>query len=118
MAPGSGAAARPGAGTPAQMKQKKRTQPKIRRTMFYKRRGTAPVPNVRPRAQRLDPASSLSLRRDPHLGRGGADIGVDVAFERHEILLEHGDQAAGGVVELRLALPCLVRIEQLRLDAG
>jgi hypothetical protein len=41
-----------------------------------------------------------------------------VALERDEVLLEHGDEVARGLVELRLVLPGLVRIEQMRLDAG
>src|SRR3984957_10459175 len=58
------------------------------------------------------------LRGDADLGLGGADVGVDVALERHEVLLEHADECTRGVVELRLVLPGLVRIEQVRLDAG
>ena len=58
------------------------------------------------------------LRCDLHLGSRGADVGVNMALERHEVVLEHGDEAAGGLVELRLVLPSLVRIEQMRFDAG
>src|SRR5262245_11033089 len=58
------------------------------------------------------------LRGDLHLWRCRADIGVDVAFELHEIVLEHRDELASGLVELCLVLPSLVRIEQMRLDAG
>jgi len=43
---------------------------------------------------------------------------VDVALEGDEVLLEHGDQLAGGLIELALVLPGLLRIEQMRLDAG
>ena len=64
------------------------------------------------------PAAASSLGGDTHLGGGGADVGVHVGLERDEVLLEHGDEASRGLVELRLVLPGLVRIEQMRLDAG
>src|SRR5262249_55225310 len=54
----------------------------------------------------------LSLRGDLHLGSCSTDVGVDMALERHEVVLEHGDQAAGGFVELRFVLPSLVWVEQ------
>ena len=40
------------------------------------------------------------------------------SFELHEVLLEHVDELARGLVELELVLPGLLRIEQVRLDPG
>src|SRR5260370_11603786 len=60
---------------------------------------------------------SMLLRSDLHFGRRSAHIGVDLALELHEIVLEHRNELARGVVELGLVLPSLVRIEQVRLDA-
>ena len=45
------------------------------------------------------------LGRDPHLRRRRADVGFDVVLELHEVLLEHRDQLARGLVELGLVLP-------------
>src|ERR1035438_3475114 len=58
-----------------------------------------------------------SLRRDAHFRRRRLDVGRDVIFELGEVLLEHADQIARGLVELRLILPGLERVEQMRLDA-
>src|SRR5690242_17696580 len=58
------------------------------------------------------------LRGDAHFRRRGAHVGVDVLLELHEVLLEHADQLARGLVELELVLPGFLRIEQVRLDAG
>src|SRR5581483_10319640 len=58
------------------------------------------------------------LRRELYVGRGGADVGVDLGLELGEVLLEHRDQGAGGLVELGLVLPGLDRIENMRLDTG
>src|SRR5260370_29550821 len=60
---------------------------------------------------------SALLRSDLHFGRRSAHIGVNLALELHEIVLEHRNELARGVVELGLVLPSLVRIEQVRLDA-
>src|SRR5215470_8424338 len=55
---------------------------------------------------------------DPHFRRGGAHVGIDVLLELHEVLLEHVDELARGLIELELVLPGLLRIEQVWLDAA
>src|SRR4051794_20724850 len=54
-----------------------------------------------------------SLRREFDFRRCGANIRVDLSFELGEVLLEHADQGAGGLVELRLVLPGIDRIENV-----
>src|ERR1700719_4885187 len=66
-------------------------------------------------APRNDTASSL--RRELHLGSGGADVGVDLGFEFGKILLEHADQRARSLVELSLVLPGIDRIENVARHA-
>src|SRR5882724_8869530 len=56
------------------------------------------------------------LRRDAHLGCGGAHVGVDVLLVLDEVLLEHAHQLARGVVEGGFVLPGLHRIKEMRLD--
>src|SRR5947209_3403177 len=62
-------------------------------------------------------AGTRLLRRDAHLWRGGAYVGVDIGLELGEVLLEHAHELARGGVELGLVLPGLERVEQVRLDA-
>src|SRR5262249_36141819 len=57
------------------------------------------------------------LCSDAHLGGGGAHLGVDLLFVFDEIFLEHTHQLARGLIERRLILPGLHRIEQVRLDS-
>ncbi len=59
----------------------------------------------------------VSLRRDAHLGRGRAHVGVDVLLVLGEVLLEHAHELARGLVEGGFVLPGLHRIEEVRLDA-
>jgi hypothetical protein len=47
------------------------------------------------------------LRREPHFRHRGADFRRDVVFELGEVLLEHLDQRARGLVELFLVFPGL-----------
>src|SRR5215216_3489826 len=58
-----------------------------------------------------------SLRRELQVRRSGADFGVDLGFELGKILLEHADQATGGLVELGLVLPGIDGIEDLARHA-
>src|SRR5665213_487612 len=51
------------------------------------------------------------LRSDAHFRRRRLDVGGDVLLELQEVLLEHADQFARGLVEGRLVLPGLERIE-------
>src|SRR5262249_8166655 len=71
-----------------------------------------------PFTQKLPCCDRRSLRRNAYLGRGRAHVGVHVLLELHEVLLEHGDELARRLIELELVLPGLLRIEQMRLDAG
>src|SRR5262245_38594962 len=45
------------------------------------------------------------LRRDAHLGCGGAHVGIDVLLILDEVLLEHAHELARGVVEGGFVLP-------------
>src|SRR5215470_20381379 len=58
------------------------------------------------------------LRRDAHLGRSGAHVGIDVLLVLDEVLLEHAHQLARGVVEGGFVLPGLHRIKEMRLTPG
>src|SRR5436190_2465183 len=51
--------------------------------------------------------SCKSLSGDAHLGRRGAHLGVDIVLELGEVLLEHADELARGVVEGSFVLPRL-----------
>src|ERR1700730_15829426 len=54
-----------------------------------------------------------SLRSELDVGRGGADVGVDLGLELGEVLLEHGDKRPRRLVELGLVLPGVDGIEDL-----
>ena len=58
----------------------------------------------------LNDESFALLRGDAHFRRGGAHVGLDVLLELHEVLLEHIDQLARGLIEFELVLPGFLRI--------
>src|ERR1700722_18552289 len=58
-----------------------------------------------------EPMVLNSLRRELDFGSGGADVGIDLGFELGEVLLEHPDQGARGLVEFGLVLPGVDRSE-------
>src|ERR1700749_3125692 len=57
------------------------------------------------------------LRGELDLGRGRANVGIDLGFELGEVLLEHADQRARGLVEFGLVLPGIHRVENFARHA-
>src|SRR5260370_26422087 len=58
---------------------------------------------------------SALLRSDLHFGRRSVHIGVNLAPDMQEIVLEHRNELPRGGVHLSLVLASLVLIEQVRL---
>src|SRR5215213_739605 len=73
---------------------------------------TTPAPTTR--AYMAGPRSR-ALSRDRHLRRGRAHVGVDVVFEALEVLVEHVDEALGGLAEGGFVGPGLDGVEDVRL---
>src|SRR5215210_5110354 len=65
----------------------------------------------------LRAAGDDRLGGDRHGGRCGPYVGIHVRLKTLEVLLEHLEQALGGLGEGGFVLPGLDRIEDVRLDA-
>src|SRR6267142_5929105 len=91
---GTDASGRRSASTRAMRSSMLDTMPATRSEPTYsanEKGGTAAAPQSSSHRRR-------SLRRDTHLGRGGAHVGVDLLLVFHEVLLEHAHELARGLV--------------------
>ena len=106
----------PHVGSGSEFTREKMDQLMVDNILRLGRRQAAAHPGAGDAVARLEYRSGLRLfRGDPHFRRGGAHVGIDVVLELHEVLLEHVDQLARGLVELRA---CSARSCADRADAA